>query len=414
MLAMSVVLTLLATAYLVKGYAYLLVLDGPHDLRRRWVDQKYFMNGQNPYDIIFKIRAIEAGQSPPVVARNTEYLSEVGKPVGFTGGYPPWAFTFGMPFVSLPWPDERKALAPARIQFALFDTIALLGLAYWSFRHGRRLLLPFAGWFVAVAFLGMGSISRVLSIGQYGLVVVGLLLGGALLTEKKRPMLGGILFGIALLKPNIAIPFMLVPLVRGQWKAVVSAALTVAFGAITAQVVTGAPTLEVLRQMVDISQIFIYSIPGPLKWLVDAGIPPKVALDGLAGSVFLCGAVACFAFRRRSPLVLYAVAAVTGRLWTYHYAYDDVMLIFLIVPLLAMVMKKEYPGGRAIDFLVAALVGISLWAPTSAADRTVFVAFQSLCWAAGAILLLVRSKNLENAMLPGTGEVPPSATPLAV
>jgi hypothetical protein len=93
--------------------------------------------------------------------------------------------------------------------------------------------------------------------------------------------------------------------------------------------------------------------------LIDLHLDKKFATPLAAITGLLLAGVLFSLWRNSSTLVLFAIAATVGRLWSYHRAYDDVMLIFLLVALGKLVLRHRSTG----TVLAFCLVGLSLWAP---------------------------------------------------
>jgi hypothetical protein len=90
-------------------------------------------------------------------------------------------------------------------------------------------------------------------------------------------------------------------------------------------------------------------------------------------------------YRSRSPLILFAIPAVIGRLWMYHRRYDDAMLVFLLVPLGLLALSRRTPA-TLVSFLI---VGLSLSAPPRDSDQTTAVILAKvLVWIVGLWHLL--------------------------
>ncbi|SDI30683.1 MULTISPECIES: glycosyltransferase family 87 protein [Bradyrhizobium] len=132
--------------------------------------------------------------------------------------YPPNFFLLAAPLARVPYP---LALAVWQVcTFALY-----LGVIGAILRDARRDSSPLASlWLLAAAafpavFINLGH-------GQNGFLSAALL-GGALVMLPRRPGLAGVLFGLLAYKPQFAlvVPFAL--LASGQWRTIVTAAVTV-------------------------------------------------------------------------------------------------------------------------------------------------------------------------------------------
>jgi hypothetical protein len=118
--------------------------------------------------------------------------------------------------------------------------------------------------------------------------------------------------------------------------------------------------------------------------LVGEGLETRTALLVCALVFGGIGASLIFCFRKAKMLVLFAIAAVAGRLGSYHQLYDNGMLLFLLLALGIDAARKQSRLG-ILGFLA---VGVSLWAPGRFCDWSMFQAFQILAWLFGLIVLL--------------------------
>jgi hypothetical protein len=208
-------------------------------------------------------------------------------------------------------------------------------------------------------------------VGQYGILINAMLIGVYWLTERRKNVEGGILFGMATLKPQISVPFGLIFLVRKYWKALAAASAYVVVASVFTWVMTRTNPIEMLQQMYALAQNWAEH-PNPnineqipmgsssfLSVLLRLHVDKKIATPLAAITGMVLAMALTWLWRNSSTLTLFAIAATTGRLWSYHRPYDDVMLIFLIVPLGKLVLAHRSIG-TVLPFL---LVGISLWTP---------------------------------------------------
>jgi hypothetical protein len=125
--------------------------------------------------------------------------------------YPPFVLPLMVPFALLPYPI---ALA------------AWLGLTGWLFVYAAapwwRAGTGLPAWMVAITPAGLVNIWT----GHYGFLLGALALLGWRNLDRK-PALAGLFFGLMAIKPHLAILIPLVLLLRGEWKAIWFAALTV-------------------------------------------------------------------------------------------------------------------------------------------------------------------------------------------
>ncbi|MEO2091850.1 MAG: glycosyltransferase family 87 protein [Gemmataceae bacterium] len=373
------VLLIGAVLYHAKGVSLLFAENGGVDVHLRWQEQRYVMRGQNPYDVTHA--ALGVGRPPSDPSRNADPIPEVGVPD--SGGYPPWAFLVG--YLSF-WPDWPAVKG----YFLALSLVMTAVTGWWAYRVARPAGDdPHAGWLAAAAVLAISGCSTCVHVGQYGAVVVGLLALAAWALAAGKDWTAGVLLGIALLKPTIAGPFVLVPLVMGRWRAVAGCVGYVVAASAFVWWRTGTNPAEMLLQMLSAGADYVHDSQGLIGLLLNLGLTPKQVTPVLAAGVLVPGAAALWLGRRRPVDVGFAVAAVVGRLWAYHKGYDNMMLAFLVVAL-ARVAFASRSVSAALTFLI---VGATLWSPASLAKHEAFVLLQLAVWVGGVGVLLAAKSD---------------------
>jgi uncharacterized membrane protein YczE len=360
----SAALLLLGATYVGYGLRHLVSTQKPAtDLHMRWLEQRYVYNGQNPYDVIKVVRSRLFDLPPPECPRDNRVDPRIGKPYQRAGGYPPWAFPSVAPIV-LPtrWPVTTA-------YFALVNILALTITFIWAYRIGRP-HGPAGGVFLGAAAVAVFGNYRSLQVGQYSILVTSLLIGVYWLVQKNKAVAGGIVFGLAALKPQVSAVFGLGFVVRRQWRALAAATAYVVVASIITWVLTKTDPIEMLQQMYALGQSWV-DHPNPRvheqipmgscsfsSVLLDLHLERTIATPLAAIVGFTLAGVLMWLWRDSSTLTLFAIAATTGRLWSYHRPYDDVMLIFLLVALGKLTLTHRSIG----TVLAFCLVGLSLWA----------------------------------------------------
>ena len=396
---MSVVLLLVSAAWVVLGLYSLLVMNFALDIRMRWVEQRYVYNGQNPYDIVELVTALREHRPPPECPRDNRIDPHIGPPYHRQGGYPPWAFPTAALFI-LP-----TGFLVTRIYYSVLNLLALTVIFVWAYRLGRPHSRA-GGVFLAAAALAIFGFYRTLEVGQYGILINGLLIGVYYLVEKHKPVSAGIVYGMAAMKPQISALFAVSFLVRRQWKSLVAATAYVVMASLVTWALTKTNPIEMLSQMQHLVHRWIYhpdlyveyidpkeggpfpqgcsSISFMLMYFhVDWDIAtPLGAVLGL-----LATGILTWLWRNSSTLTLFAIAATAGRLWSYHLPYDNAMLVFLVVALGRLALLR--PSISSV--LAFGLVGLSLWTPVRGiydAYPLPFQVFQMGSWMFGLAMLL--------------------------
>ncbi len=390
-LAFLLIAALLSAAYLGKGFAVALFHPIGGDRERRWMEQQYILRGQNPYDVAFREAAIvDHLPPPPSTGRDDSTRPEIGVPLDVD--YPPWSYFTGYLIFGVP----RSALRP---WYALVAAGALGSIVACVWRLGRG-LPPLDRAVPVLAVTSMASICTDLGTGNYGLIVLALLLWALRAEEAGRTASGGLLMGVAQLKPNLAGPFLLVPLARGQWRMLAVSAAYLAVASLVIWIPTKTDPLEMCGQMVRAARRHVGASQGPLTLALGMGIPYEraVSLTALA-CVGICLAL-LVARRRDSLLVLYAIAAVASRFWTYHRNYSNLIIAFLTLAL----WRSAVTTGRRLAWGLFLLVTASLWLPAKAADHPVGAAIEDVAWLVGLVGLLGLREASATAAPVGAGE----------
>jgi hypothetical protein len=363
--------------YFAKGLVWLFSERGGGDSHLRWQEQQYVIRGQNPYDITYAVLGV--GRPPMDPSRDSTMDDNIGLPD--SGGYPPWAFLFGYLMFWPPWPLTK-------VYFLAISFIMIAVSALWSYRAvskiaGDRL----AGCLAASAVLAISGYSTAIHVGQYGPVVAGILALSAWSLSKGQGILGGLLMAIALLKPTIGGPFVLILLVTGQWRGLAACVAYVGVASAFVWFQTKTPPWEMFLQSVSVSDGFVHDSQGLINVLISLGVTVRQVTPVLAVGIGLPGLAALYYLRRHSLLNLFALAAVIGRLWAYHKTYDNMMMQFLLVATAAAATSRNSPKAWFAFFL--SLASLCLPASLYISDWIMFM--QIAAWMFCLVVLFERS-----------------------
>jgi hypothetical protein len=359
------------------------------------VDQRYILAGRNPYDVFFATPSGAFARRPMWNYRDAQPLPQIPAPVN--GGYPPWAFFLGI-FLYFPaWPAVRAYFAAVNIAAGMF-MLAFgfrIGLA-----HGRLSAIT-----LALSCTGLGAASTTLGLGQYGIVIVAILMASLWLLEAHQRVWAGAALGLAAAKPTISVPFGLPFLAQRQWKAISGLAIYLLIATAAIWLLTKTNPVEMTLQMLRATQAYMQVGYGPMNLLMSAGLPQSVAVLLAAVTLGAAAAIVTWGWAKSPLLNQYAIAAVAGRLWTYHQLYDNLMLVFLLLALGDLALQT----GRKAHWCGFAAVGISLWAPGRWCDFVAFQNFQMLTWiTALAVLLAASPRRDAPGELSGSSKIPAS------
>ncbi len=358
-------LFVLGVAYAGKG---LLVAWSPgheKDLRQREAEYALFASGVYPNQHVAKAAGREA-------------------PDMFTV-YPPYAFPmFGAFFASGSFPVGR----------VLFQLLTLTSLGFLAWWGARQLAFdgPSATALGAAIPLAFSGNSSVLSVGQFSIICTALLLLQILLLARQRPLAAGLCWAFAMVKPQIALPFALLFLLRRRdWGGLVLGGLLLAGLSALALWWTGT-TPENLLQNGILRHRYDFAMQKPYgggTWgALVAGNGRVMLLVSLAILAALSALVLLRQGRMRIDLP--ALCATAGFVLFYHGHYDNIMLVFLMIPLVAAALRAHdlrFAAG-------AALLSFAVFVPPSLSLRLT-TAWPLLNWlifaAPPAALLLLAS-----------------------
>jgi hypothetical protein len=210
---------------------------------------------------------------------------------------------------------------------------------------------------VLAALLLFPATSWTLDSGQFALLVLGLLL---VATDPSLHWLPrGVALGVALIKPSIAMPFLFLPLVRGEWRVLlIAAAVQVVPGAYV--VLQTGETVALFRDWLAVSRYFLQGMYTLQEWLnLASPRVPWITLAGPLAVLAVCG-VTLFVGRHLSRARLFSLAAVTSVFWMYHGYYDFVVLLPVLLPLAGW--SDQQPAGRwsVVGIVVFAVFVVAL------------------------------------------------------
>jgi hypothetical protein len=380
----------LCVAYYTKGIYHL--IDGNElgdavDLRQRWVEQRYFLQGQNPFDIWLNNAPIAKrdGSVPLESFRNAQVDFQLGV---VDPAHPPWGYISGMLFLWPKWPAVRWYYAMINLVFGLV-------IGGWAFQLGRAYGRSGA-FLLSSAAVAFGGATTALEVGQYTIVVTGLLAASLWFDNRNFTTLSGLCLALAMVKPTIAGLFMLAFFTRKRLLTLTIAFLYMVVASGIVWLVVDTNPLEMLRQLLTVGAVTGGDgTIGPITFLLNTGIESKAATlvtVVLVGGPALLLMLSSFG---QSPLVSFAIAAVAGRLWTYHRYYDDVMLVFLVVAL--GVLALQYRNSILL-WMAFFAVGVTVWAPGRIVVLASFQLVQIVTWLGGLTILLAYSRSQRGKM----------------
>ena len=260
------------------------------------------------------------------------------------------------------WSYPPTALLLARLFSWLpyFPAFGLWSVGTMAVYSGGLYLAGLRGWWLLAGLLAPAAAVN-LFFGQYGFLLAGLLLGG-LFQVDRRPVLAGVLLGLATIKPQLGLLLPILLLAQRQWRVIAVAALVALLLVALSLFLDG---VEVWRQYFDlvlpVQRKFLEAFIGffmlltltPFMALKIVGLPVPALYAGQIAVTLLC-AVAVYRVGRRGahqPAIIFTLAA--GFLATpYAMAYDLVIMAGAGLVLLASRPDWLRTGPRAIGFIL--------------------------------------------------------------
>lgn len=359
-------------AYVAKGVAMPWICGQDIDLELRSAEYNYFAEGIYPH------RRVAEATSGEKIKKHTVY--------------PPYAFVM---FSAFFWPASEEA------ERLIFQILSVAGLILMAI-HGAR-TLGFAGrpammlgFALPLAFSGNYV---AFFQGQFSIISVALIMAQLWLLQTNRPSAAGLCWALAMIKPQVAIAFGLLFLLRREyWRGLILGLGLLAAMTGFALWWTQTPPWIFWEKGVSSQRLaFVESTTyAAAVWVQTLGIPPRTATIGGLGILALTG----LAFLTKPvqktlsiPLAA-AVCSVLGLSLFYHVHYDNMMLFPLLLALVASALKNNRLLVWAAAALLAAICyaepgSIVGWAQSNAFARW----FIFLCpLAACAVLLVCKSE----------------------
>ncbi len=301
--------------------------------------------------------------------------------------YPPPTLLYTWAFGLMPYPA------------ALIAWLALTGTAFAAAARPYLRDAGLPGW---LALIAPATLLNVWA-GHYGLLIGALWLGAFHLLPR-RPILAGILIGLMLVKPHLALLAPLILARRGEWRAFASAAATAAGLAALSLLLFGPEMWRIYLTVTSGVQAAMVDDVGTLYLRMMPTIVPTVSALGFPGLLawtlqILAGGAAVAALMLRMPSDSRA-AGLAGGVATFlvlPYAFNYDMTVPGLAALLMLArLRREPEGGSTFVLLLAFLLPLIVQT-----FGLLHLPAPALILAA-LLALMLRHARAEPALKPGT------------
>lgn len=235
-------------------------------------------------------------------------------------------------------------------------SLAALGIVlHYAWTVGAAVSRP-AGIACLSAVLAMPAVFVNFRNGQYGLILLAIMLASTKLLYRGRSRLAGLLFGVGLFKPTNVAMMAAVFLHERRYAGLVAAGLVVGASLTAVCLWSGHGPLALVAATYPLGGMRFTEQGHSLVSLVAAmGVPPQPAslLCAAAGFAGLLAALR-WVDGGRDPLLVLALTGIAARISFYHRSYDDVLLIFLALACLRLWIVAPSPRTAAVALTMLA------------------------------------------------------------
>ena len=267
----------------------------------------------------------------------------------------------------------------AKVVWLAFNLVAWGVAPYLVVRLGRQYgihLSTSGAWIVGLLFWGMLASRVVIGNGQSTIIVVSLMLGAMLLGEsssRRNRIAGGLLLGFALSKPTIALAALPILGLRRRFDVIVIGLSVQLLGVIAAAAISRSNPFSILHGYLRVLQHH-----GGIDNVMNVAQSPLTLNQSRIGLTLVAiGTLTILVLLRHSLIGriqettgngkydfdLFALIAIWSLLATYHWFYDAVLVIPVLVIGVAWLEKRPWPPEDSTGWFGSALVAICLAIP---------------------------------------------------
>ncbi|MGB3757363.1 MAG: glycosyltransferase family 87 protein, partial [Rivularia sp. (in: cyanobacteria)] len=275
-----------------------------------------------------------------------------------------------------------------RFYHLILNIVSILVLAVFAYQIG----FPYGkskALFTLTACLAVSSHKSTLEMGQYGIILNALLILVFWLIQNNKNIWAGLIFGIAMVKPNISAPYFLILIIHKRFQAIISFFIYIIFGSINIWIITKLTPIYMINKILKQSKHFADKGYSGIHAFTALGFDPKQAtiLLGIIGILTITTII--YLCRNYSLLNLFAICSVIGRICIYHRIYDNLMLMFLLLA----IIQITFDNLNKLNIFLLTLVSLSLWLPAIIIDFANLEFAQIVIWIAALGHILIQSRR---------------------
>ncbi len=277
-------------------------------------------------------------------------------------GYPPWEYTFMLPFALLP----KLAAAKIWLSFEFLCAVCLLVAIFFYCRGADKAVWKGCLGLV-FAFSALWPIAACISCLNFGVVIAALAALMCAFLDRRKDVLAGICWALMMVKPQTAMLFAVPLLFRGKFKVILVAVLVCVVAMLLPAALCGRNPLEMILELRSFGSDYasegtfaVFLLPAQLlrSWCV--GEQTILGLNFLTG-VFICFIMTMIWRKSRNWLLVMLPAILLSNWWTVSRAHDACILILSLAAVgLVAFESLEKPFWKA-PLCALLFVGLCLW-----------------------------------------------------
>ena len=305
--------------------AYQWTIDKNGDEIYRFSENYAFGKGVNPYKIML-------GTIPQLDV-------EIENRAGTT----PYNFIF---YYLFHFSDSNETVAMTTV--FCFYILALIGSSIVIYRYVRPKTDLYVALFCILVFLSQYGVGTALGLGNYALFTYFFILLLAYTNFcESRPIIGGFMLGLGMMKPQTMIPFFVPLIVKRRILLVSVSVATVIIAFLLACYVLSTSPIELFKDFSEqgksatiISKVYCGIIPSVASFI--SSREPTDFLN-ISFAIFLIALfIICWKFRYVEKDYAYIIPAAISTVWTYSYAYNSTGIYILwAIPILIDFFSRD-------------------------------------------------------------------------